>query len=110
MPYLKEKLYFFFVWSKKQLVELDTDCSAFQNITYCVADAHFKTDLIWSFISTEHKSRNINALLIIKWEQNLKGWNHFFLRSNILGSPGMLINIICQLKKKKKKDRKVADF
>lgn len=35
-------------------------------------------------------------------KQNLKGWNHFFLRSNILGSPSMLLNIIYQLKNRQK--------
>lgn len=66
MSYLKKKVYFLFIWSKKQLVKLNTNCSAFQYITDCITGTNFKTDFIQSFISVEYKSRSTNVIFTTK--------------------------------------------
>lgn len=66
MSYLKKKVYFLFIRSKKQLVKLNTNRSTFQYITDCVTGTDFKTDFIQSFISVEYKSRSTNTFSLIK--------------------------------------------
>lgn len=67
ISYLKKKVYFLFIRSKKQLVKLNTNCSTFQYITDCITGTDFKTDFIQSFISVEYKSKSTNIFQIQKY-------------------------------------------
>lgn len=76
MSYLKKKVYFLFIRSKKQLVKLNTNRSTFQYITDCVTGTDFKTDFIQSFISVEYKSRSTNTFFLIKERYILQNQIH----------------------------------